>query len=457
MWQHEISMVILRLGLLPGHDGAKNGRYFLMGRVRISRGAGWVATAALPAMASLILPLGYAEKKPVPPPFPEAKPAVSIEVDPLGYKPPGAFYLTYRLSSAALGFFDDDHLLFTFRIGGLMKRAPADPLGDDDQEIRAVTLDLTTGKVAQQATWRMHDRSQYLWPSRDGHFLVRMRDSLFIADSTLQLQPLMTFKTAIRAMQVSPDRSLLVVETNDPAKLENQPPDQKLLGGPPVRVMVFPLGEKTPILETQAKVPSLLPLLGDGLLDLLEGKAQKTWVMRDVPFEGEPRTVAEVKSNCQPSARPLSGSVVLMVGCASDSESDDRQVIAVSTTGAGELWKDRWQNRFVWGWFDSAANGSRFLYESIQVNRQISQFDTLYPEDIQAQMAGVYDTETGKLVLVRDASPVLTAGQNAALSPDGKRFAILRNGVIEVYDLPPVSQRESEKREMAAKKKAGGE
>jgi WD40 repeat protein len=126
-----------------------------------------------------------------------------------------------------------------------------------------------------------------------------------------------------------------------------------------------------------------------------------------------------------------------MVGCYGDS--DEREVIAVSTAGDGELWRDRWQNRFVWGWFDSAENGSRFVYESVAVSRPISTFDALYPEDVQAQIAGVYDTESGKLVLVRDASPVLTAGQNVALSPDGKRFAILRNGTIEVYDLPPVS------------------
>ena len=418
-------------------------------RGAMAKGAGWAAMAAL-----LAIPALSEKKKPAPPPpFPEAKPTVSIEVGPLGYRPPGAFYLTYRLSSAAMGFFDDDHLLFTFRMGGLMKRTPDDPSGDDDQEIKAVVLDLATGRVVQQAKWRMHDRSQYLWPYKDGQFLIRVRDSLFTTNQALQLEPYMTFESGIRAVQVSPDRRLLVVETNDPPKLSAPVDDQKFLGGPPVRVRVYPLGEKTPVLETRAKVPTLLPLMGDGLLDLLEGRGQKSWVMRDVPFEGAPRTVAEVKSNCQPSARPLSGSVVLMVGCNGDSAADDRQVIAVSTKGDGELWRDRWQNRFVWGWFESAANGSRFVYESIEVNRSISMFDSLYPEDIQAQMAGVYDTETGKLVLVRDASPVLTAGQNVALSPDGKRFAIVRNGAVEVYDLPPVSVPEKKKpAEMVAKK-----
>ncbi len=420
-----------------------------MERVGIRKRAVGVAAAALLAMAA------QGEKKPAPAPPPEVKPAVSIAVAPLGYEPPGAFYLTSKLSSAALGFFDDDHLLFTFRTGGLLKRAPGDPPSDDDQEIRAVVLDLGTGKVVRETKWRMHDRSQYLWPFGAGHFMVRVRDSLFVTDEGLQLEPYMTFGDKIRAIQVSTDRKLLVVETNDPAKLDADGSNEEFLGGPPVKVMLFPLGGKTPFAESHAKVPTLLPLMGDGLLDLLEGKANGSWGMRDVPFEGQPREVAEVKSSCQPSARPLSASVVLMVGCSGDT--DDRQVIAVSTKGDGELWRDRWQNRFVWGWFDSAENGSRFVYESVQVNRSISMFDSLYPEDIRAQLAGVYDTESGKLVLVRDAWPVLTAGQNVALSGDGKRFAVLRNGAVEVYDLPPVSVAPMKKApEIVAGKKAAG-
>jgi hypothetical protein len=416
-----------------------------MVRLGIRERAGLTAITALFALAL------QAEKKPAPAPPPELKPAVTIDVASLGYLPPGTFYLTYRLSSEAMGFLDDDHLLFTFRIGGLLKRQRDDSAGDDDQQIRAMVLDLAAGKVVQQAEWRMHDRSQYLWPYKDGEFLVRERDSLFVTDQTLKLEPFMTFSTPLRALQISADRKLMVAETSEPEKLDPDPAEPRRIGtGQPVKVMILPVGEKTPILETEGQSASLLPVMGDGLLDLLEGRAQGSWVMRDVPFHGDPRIVAEVKSSCQPSARPLSANVVLMVGCYGDG--DEREVIAVSTEG-GELWRDRWQNRFVWGWFDSAENGSRFVYESIAVSRPISTFDALYPEDIQGQMAGVYDTQSGKLVMVRDASPVLTAGQNASLSPDGKRFAILRNGAIEVYDLPPVSQPAPRKTEMVAKKK----
>jgi hypothetical protein len=417
-----------------------------MASLRIKGRTGWMATTALFVLAL------QAEKKPAAAPSPDLKPAVSIEVDALGYKAPGTFYLTYQLSSAAMGFFDNDHLLFTFRVGGLLSRVPNDPAGDDDQQIRAVVLDLRTGKVEQQSEWRMHDRSQYLWPYKDGKFLVRERDTLFVTDQSLRLEPFMTFDAGIRAIQISADRKLMVVETNEPEKIEREPTEPRQLGtGEPVKVRIFTLGEKTPFVETEGQGVTLLPLMGDGLLDMLEGKGQGFWVLRDVRFHDGPKVVADVKSTCQPSARPVSASVALMVGCYADG--DDREVIAVSTDG-GELWRDRWQNRFVWGWFDSAENGSRFVYESVEVSRPISTFDALYPEDITAQLAGVYDTESGKLVLVRDVSPVLTAGQNVALSPDGTRFAALRKGAIEIYDLPPVTPPAPRKApELVAKKK----
>jgi len=215
-----------------------------MAQLGITKWAGWTGMAALFALASL------AEKKPAPTPPAEPKPAVSIDVAPLGYKPPGTFYLTYKLSSSAMGFFDNEHLLFTFRVGGLLQREPNDPAEDDDQQIRALLLDLKTGEVVRKTEWRMHDRSQYLWPFKDGKFLVRRRDSLFATDPSLELDPFMTFGAGIRAIQISSDRKLMVVETNEPEKLKTEPVEPRRLGtGEPVKVMIFPMGEKTPILD----------------------------------------------------------------------------------------------------------------------------------------------------------------------------------------------------------------
>ncbi len=151
---------------------------------------------------------------------------------------------------------------------------------------------------------------------------------------------------------------------------------------------------------------------------------------------------------------PVSASVALIIGL----------LPRVATTtwwpqspnDGQQLWQTRWENKYVWGWFTSAENGSRFVYESLQVNRPISTFDALYPDDIQAQLAGVYDTESGNLVLVKNASPVLTAGQNVALSPDGMRFAILRDGAVEIYDLPPVEKPATSRRQATGNRKRVG-
>lgn len=382
-----------------------------------------------------------AQRKQAPVAPPPPSPAVRIEVGPLGYLPPGSFYLTYRLSSEALGFIDDDHLLFTFRAGGLLTRLPSDQADDDDQEIRALVLDLHTGKVVKQTEWREHDRSAYLWPYQNGQFMVRVRDSLFLTDASLELRPFLNLPAGLRFVQISPDRKLTVLETDEPEKAPANIDDTRALEkGSPVKVMILRSGTTAAVAESHAHDVTPVPLFGFGLLDTLQGAAPGTWALRLLPFQGTPRILAEIKTACRPTPDAVSGSVALIVGCYLDGE--DHSITAINDEGKW-LWQARWENKYVWGWFTSAENGSRFVYESLAVNRPISTFDALYPEDIQAQLAGVYDTESGKLVLVKDASPVLTAGQNVALSPDGMRFAILRDGAIEIYDLPPVEKNPS--------------
>jgi hypothetical protein len=283
----------------------------------------------------------------------------------------------------------------------------------------------------------MHDRGPYLWPFPDGKFVLRVRDTLYLTDESLELKPWLAFDTTLREVQVSPDHRMMVLERDDPTRTEPAP---SLGDAPavrnPVKVEVVTAGTRiaTVIKDTDTAVS--VPIVGDGILDVMEGGPMGTYAVRDVPFGGSPRILAEVKSNCQPSVQPVSASVALVVGCFL--EGDDRPIDAISIDGR-QLWSDRWLNKYIWGWFSFAQNGSRFAYESVEVSHPISAFDALDESDIAAQMAGVYDTESGKLVLVRDASPILTAGQNVALSPDGMRFAILRDGAIELYDLPPVS------------------
>jgi hypothetical protein len=383
---------------------------------------------------------GESKRKPDPGPPPN----VRIEVEPLGYVAPSMAYLAYRHATTTLDFIDNGHLLFTFRDAGLMHRVPDDPAEDEDQVIRAEVIDIATGKSTEHSQWRMHDRQRYLWPLRGGRFLVRQRNSLYLTDSHLELRPYLQFERQLQLVEISPDRNLMVVEVQkliapDP-DAENGVSSALSLSPPPKRrgtdVILLHPGDNSVLAESEARHPVDLALVEDSFLNLLESKDPGRWVIQREIFHGDPKIIGEFKSSCMPTIMTVSDSVALAIGCPPKGGSD-HIVNAISLRG-DLLWQDRWKERYIWPTFDYAEDGSRFAYGSLEVNRDIGFMDSLDQSDVVAQMIGVFDTQSGKLELVKNATPVLSAGHNYALSSDGRRFAILREGAIEVYDLPPV-------------------
>jgi hypothetical protein len=49
-------------------------------------------------------------------------------------------------------------------------------------------------------------------------------------------------------------------------------------------------------------------------------------------------------------------------------------------------------------------------------------------------MVEVFDAAGGKLLLQAPANPILDGGGNVAISPSGKRVAILNAGAIDIYE-----------------------
>lgn len=409
-------------------------------RVRLS-----VTMLALFASAA-IASQGESKNKPDPGP----PPTVRIEVGPLGYVAPSTAYFRYRYSTTTLDFIDSDHLLFTFRDSGLMRRIPDDPADDEDQMIRALVLDIASGKPVEQSQWRMHDRQRYLWPLRNGRFIVRQRNSLYLTDSNLELRPYLRFDTPLQAVQIAPDRQLMVIElqkliapdSNSDSNAEQASTFDSFFGPTPARqkrtqVIVLHPGDNTVLAQSEARRAVDLPLVENGFLDVLEGKDPSKWVIQKQVFRSDPQIIAEVKSSCMPTLMTVSRTVALAVGCPPGGGSD-HLVSAISVTGA-LLWQDRWKQRYIWPTFDYAEDGSRFAYGSLEVGRGVGAMDFFGESDVLTQTVGVFDTESGKLELVKEASPVVSAGHNYALSSNGRRFAILRGGAIEIYDLPPVA------------------
>ena len=57
-------------------------------------------------------------------------------------------------------------------------------------------------------------------------------------------------------------------------------------------------------------------------------------------------------------------------------------------------------------------------------------------EDIKEQSVTVFDAATGDIALVSPVSPILDIGGNVAISPSGRRVALINAGAIQVFDLP---------------------
>ena len=395
------------------------------------------------ALAILLIPACRAarhEKTEGPPP------TLRIATDPLEYYPLSSFYLMSRTSSSSLDFIDNEHLLFTFRVTGLLKRLPECNSGDEDQVIRALVIHLPDGRVERSAEWRMHDRGHYLWSLPEGKFLVRQRDSLMLTDASLELKPFLNSKTPIRLVKPSPDAKLLLVESDLEKHTEEE--HRKLAAqaladevSPPredVLLTVLRVNDRSLVTQVRSLNVVDLPMISNGLLETLSARGDH-WMLRYRPFEGESSMVTDVASSCRPSESPLNDKTAIVRTC--PERGDDLFLQAISLDGK-KLWTYRADDHYTWMTMAASQSGTRIAFSTLRVAHPVDAGDPIDETELQAQRVEVFDVNTGQLELTRYATPILSAGQNYALSPDGGRFAVLREKAIEVYDLPPAPSAE---------------
>ncbi len=412
----------------------------------------------LAAVSVCLLSTGLAHAAAPPQSMP--RPATRIPVDPLGFVPPARFFMPYRVPAATLDFLDPTHLLFTFHVARLMRREADASKDDQDQTVRAVVLSVPSGKIESEGDWRLHDRERYLWMLDDGHFLLRKRDTLYIGDKTLVLKDYLHPEGALASVQLSPDTSTLVAQFANPVQTgddaDGRPAGAPTLG-PSTSGAAGPsmAGDDAPrfpeklkdytilVVDTRGRTAKrvghmpravVLPMVQGGYLGVHQGNG-KQWDVELNPFSGDSHVVTSVASTCQPVLQAVSQEAFLTQSCLPYSA--DHLVDAFDLHGR-KLWEQVWQSRFTWGTFAYAAAGNRFAYGSVEVNHPLATLDPVDEASIVGQPVGIFSVETGKLDTVLDANPILTAGENFTLSPDGDKLAILRNGAIEVYDFAPI-------------------
>jgi hypothetical protein len=389
------------------------------------------------------------------------QPSIVLSTAPLGFAPPAPFYLGDRFTQASLNFLDEETLLFTFRVPGLIPRESAGPgqPSQDVRHVRALTLSLPTGKVTADALWVLHDYSRYLWVLKDHKFLLRDRNNLQIGDASLHLEPFLRFPGNISTIEFDPRQNWLVADTTEPPVPEQK--DEKddsadqfssstasasmsMNGHLALEnsrsasqdlVRVLNMDTRKVMLFSRVNAAVHLPIDGDGYYEALRGDGAH-WMITFEYFKGASRQLGWIDSTCNPALDALAPGVVLASGCTATGA---RHLTVLSRDRDKDhcrLWDAVLAPTKIWPVLASSADGLRLARATLEVSHPVGPYNPLDNEDIRGQSVQVYDLATGNVQLTVPASPVLDAGGNFALSPSGKRFAVLNSGSILIFDLP---------------------
>ena len=375
--------------------------------------------------------------------------ALTIAVEPLGFYSPGAYYQGQRESLVSLDFIGENRLLFTFRAPGLIHRTGS--TDEEERHIRALVLALPQGAVEAETLCTLHDHERYLWMLKDGHFLLRDGEDLKQGNATLDLKPMLHFPGPLAWVEMDPTQQFMVTNSNEPAQGASRAGEvpspatsaASMSAGNadsegPLDVVVRILHRETGqvMLVSRVRNPVRLPINPDGYLEVLRS-SERDWMLNLNYFTGGSRVLGKLESACAPAIQFISQQEALANTCTNDG---GRLMVAFSTDG-NRLWDALAAPNQVWPLLVMAPNGSRLARETLVLTHPIDAFSPLTFDDVQGQLVEVYDAASGKLVLKAPASPVLDGGGNVAISPSGRRVAVLDAGAIEVYDLPaPAAQ-----------------
>jgi hypothetical protein len=377
---------------------------------------------------------------------PSLPPTISVPLDPLNFAAPGILYLGERETFASLSFIGEDRLLFTFRVPGLLHRDGSD---GGERKIRALVLALPAGTIEAETDWIIHDRARYLWMLKDGHFLLRNGETLYEGDPSLALKSLLQFPGPLVSIEVDPSQEYLASNSYEPVPTAKptQPGEASNPASPQTSsddsddaessnhsdfvVRILNLHSAKAMLVSRVHRAVHVPIGSEGYLEVLRGRAGE-WTFNLAYFTGGSHVLGSVLSACAPVVEFLSPEELLATTC---NEGGDDVLVAMSMDGR-ELWADATSQYSVWPIVTSAANGLRIARESLEVPHPINTFAPLGDNDIKGQLVRVFDAATGEMVFEGPASPVLDGGGNVALSPSGRRLAVVNAGAIQIFDLP---------------------
>lgn len=356
--------------------------------------------------------------------------------------------------NVSLNFVDTNHLLLTFNPRKLFQRLPGCPPEHQDRLVHAVVLEVPGGKVVHEADWYLHDRRRYLWPLGPGKFLLRKLNDLYLVDSALHENLLISSPKDLLWVSVTPDGRQIVVETANDTR--DSKPEQTSAAKPKPKFVAQFLDAKT--LAPQRTIPlnEVVDLNGAsaGYVDLVH--KGEIWLVRFGSTPAKRRNLARVRSRTVPSVLYSSNNSVLIGRCSSSN--CDYSVTAFTTAGR-RLWLKHWSRYRFFASVAHSEDGSRFAVSTARLAAPVASTATSHidPDDqhvseptaseqeVFQQEIQIIETASGTSVASVDVSSAVLSGQNFSLSLDGRRLAVLEGAGVELFDLPPPSEQERAK------------
>jgi len=385
------------------------------------------------------------------------EPIKSIPLAPLGFQTPLTQFMLAGSSMLTVDYVDTKHILLTYSAKRLLKRLPECPPADQDRVVDVVLLELPSGKVVAQTSWRTHDHGQYLWNLGRGRFVLRVRDTLSTfapvanlakRDAFVQL-PFIRTNRRIGGVLLSPDADLMILETMDPPRADGEEARPQET---PVQINFFRLTtmsggeiEAHPGGALRSRVPGRIPANSAGYIAILD-EGQQHWGFSFQSYGGKTKELAAFDSTCRPSPMLVSRSEFIAFGC---HLSHTPQVMGAFNLRGEEMWEQNITESYVSPTFAYAPGSGRFAFSRVLTRTSLVDLDSVSPEMFEGQVVVVYQTDSGRQLLRIDTAPIARAGQNFALAPDGLSLAVIRNEAVEIYSLPPLTSKDREAVQMA--------
>lgn len=425
--------------------------------------SGWILVAlAVPVMA--------APKAP--------QPVQKLSLRELGFPGYSLPFLDAGSSMLTLNFVDSEHLLVTFSMRELLERLADDPKEDEDRAVSAVLVELPGGKVLARARWRLHDHGRYLWPIGEGRFLLRIRSNLVAIAPLANLHSGDAFRQTqfarvtgqLDGVVVSADHEVVTLESSIPRKKTTtavagagsagassgasggDAPQGTTPGGETLTFgrVVGAGSAEDPVRAihagvVRARVAVEIPLNGRGYMVAERGNRGR-WAVKFEGYDGRTRQMAPVDSSCAPRVQMVSLSQFIVFSCRGD---QDHTMLAAYDFSAHEVWEEPLAGIHAFAYTTVAPESGRFALSratsilsmagSSATGATLNGATNVPQEQLGTQEVRVYQTESGDLLMKVATSPVMRAGQNFDLSPDGMMLGVVNRSYIELYRLPALS------------------